>query len=605
MPWHECKPFAAFLIRSYQDWAQNRVDKLDAMLPEMLQRIALFSNKSGYLRCSEHHELHQFLNDGLKDSELNPELAATFRPRSFEKISPWLGEHQAWVEEHNQQWLTQQSQKWSSWFDSFEKSPLNESQRTAALIDQDYNLVLAGAGTGKTSVLIARAGYLIASQAAVPEDILMLSFGRKAAEEMTDRLKEKVSDRVKVATFHSLGSQIIRDVEHDKPNVASITLDTRARSAWLARMLIEQWNNSTSANKWQRHLTQWRVPGFSKENSMEQQAENEQLQAWVWRHIELLGQSGMKKEELLEAIINNNNPAMRPRMKSELTLLWPCYQAYLQHLKVKKQIDFNSMIEVATEYVKDGKFISPWRYIMVDEYQDISPQRLALIEALCHQKVAGHTTPTLFAVGDDWQAIYHFAGADVNLTTDFESRFGNSCTTELSTTYRFNSMIGEVANVFIQQNPSQIKKQLTSFTKQSKKAVTLLATDLLPQELIRLSKHYENKTTKVLILGRNNKQRPEKFETWKNQWPQLNLEYMTCHSSKGREADYVFIVDVNKGIFPSPDRETGLAAIMQSRTETYNDAEERRLFYVALTLELKNMSGFVQTPIKHRRLLMN
>ncbi|CEO38739.1 DNA helicase IV [Photobacterium kishitanii] len=589
LPWHECKSFAAFLIRSYQDWAQNRVDKLDAMLPEMLQRIALFSNKSGYLRRSEHHELHQFLNDGLKDSELNPELAATFRPRSFEKISPWLGEHQAWVEEHNQQWLTQQSQKWSSWFDSFEKSPLNESQRTAALIDQDYNLVLAGAGTGKTSVLIARAGYLIASQAAVPEDILMLSFGRKAAEEMTDRLKEKVSDRVKVATFHSLGSQIIRDVEHDKPNVASITLDTRARSAWLARMLIEQWNNSTSANKWQRHLTQWRVPGFSKENSMEQQAENEQLQAWVWRHIELLGQSGMKKEELIEAIINNNNPAMRPRMKSELTLLWPCYQAYLQHLKVKKQIDFNSMIEVATEYVKDGKFISPWRYIMVDEYQDISPQRLALIEALCHQKVAGHTTPTLFAVGDDWQAIYHFAGADVNLTTDFESRFGNSCTTELSTTYRFNSMIGEVANVFIQQNPSQIKKQLTSFTKQSKKAVTLLATDLLPQELIRLSKHYENKTTKVLILGRNNKQRPEKFETWKNQWPQLNLEYMTCHSSKGREADYVFIVDVNKGIFPSPDRETGLAAIMQSRTETYNDAEERRLFYVALTRAKKHV----------------
>ncbi|SMY35847.1 Helicase IV [Photobacterium malacitanum] len=589
LPWHECKPFAAFLVRSYQDWAQNRVDKLDAMLPEMLQRIALFSNKSGYLRHSEHHELHQFLNDSLHDSDLSPELAATFRPRSFEKISPWLGEHQAWVEEHNQQWLVQQSQKWGSWFDSFEKSPLNESQRTAALINQDYNLVLAGAGTGKTSVLVARAGYLIASQAAVPEDILMLSFGRKAAEEMTDRLKQKVSDRIKVATFHSLGSQIIRDVEHDKPNVASITLDVRARSAWLARMLIEQWNNSTAASKWQRHLTQWRVPGFSKENSMEQQAENEQLQAWVWRHIELLGQSGMKKDALLEAIVNNNNPAMRPRMKSELALLWPCYQAYLQHLKVKKQIDFNSMIEVATEYVKAGKFISPWRYIMVDEYQDISPQRLALIEALCHQKMADHTTPTLFAVGDDWQAIYHFAGADVNLTTDFEGRFGNSNITELSTTYRFNSMIGEVANVFIQQNPSQIKKQLTSFTKQSKKAVTLLATDLLPQELIRLSKHYENKSTNVLILGRNNKQKPEKFETWKTQWPQLNLEYMTCHSSKGREADYVFIVDVNKGIFPSPDRETGLAAIMQSSTETYNDAEERRLFYVALTRAKKHV----------------
>ena len=297
----------------------------------------------------------------------------------------------------------------------------------------------------------------------------------------------------------------------------------------------------------------------------------------------------MKVQDLLDSIPTNYYPATRPRMKSELALLWPCYQAYLQHLKVKKQIDFNSMIEVATEYVKEGKFISPWRYIMVDEYQDISPQRLALIEALCHQKVAGHTTPTLFAVGDDWQAIYHFAGADVNLITDFEGRFGHACITELSTTYRFNSMIGEVANVFIQQNPFQIKKQLTSFTKQSKKAVTLLATDLLPQELIRLGKHYENKTTTVLILGRNNKQKPEKFEMWKKQWPQLNLEYMTCHSSKGREADYVFIVDVNKGIFPSPDRETGLAAIMQSRTETYNDAEERRLFYVALTRAKKHV----------------
>ncbi|MDP2514669.1 3'-5' exonuclease [Photobacterium damselae subsp. piscicida] len=64
---------------------------------------------------------------------------------------------------------------------------------------------------------------------------------------------------------------------------------------------------------------------------------------------------------------------------------------------------------------------------------------------------------------------------------------------------------------------------------------------------------------------------------------------MTCHASKGQEAQYVFIVDVNKGIFPTLDCETGLASILQSRAETYADAEERRLFYVALTRAKKHV----------------
>lgn len=590
LPWRECKPFAQDLVQTYQNWAHARVAKLDAALPEMLKRIHAFTGQKGYLRDSEHDDLYQLLTSSLEHSELTPELAASFRPKAFEHILPWLGDNDAWVDEHNKKWIEKESNKWGSWFDSFESSPLNPSQREAVLINQDHNLVLAGAGSGKTSVLVARAGYLIASQKALPEEILMLAFGRMASEEMNARMRAKVSDRVKVATFHSLGTEIIRQVEHERPNVSPIALDDKARSAWIARMLMEQWNKPASAKRWQRHLTQWRIPGFSKENSMEQQAENEQTINWIWRHIELLGQRGATKEQLLNDIQDSSNPAMRPRMKSELELLWPCYEAYQQHLKVKKQIDFNSMIKVATQYVKEGKFISPWRFVMVDEYQDISPLRLSLIEALCQpQPNSDKAAPTLFAVGDDWQAIYRFAGSDVNLTTDFEERFGATHITQLSTTYRFNNMIGDVANVFVQQNPMQVKKELTSFKKQKKKAVMLLAQDFILQELGQLAKRYEGKQTNVLILGRNNKQRPAKLETWQEQWPQLNLQYMTCHASKGQEAQYVFIVDVNKGIFPTLDRETGLASILQSRAETYADAEERRLFYVALTRAKKHV----------------
>jgi DNA helicase-4 len=613
LPWQQCKPFAARLLESYRDWAHGRVDRLDKTLPDVLNRIDSFVTQQGYLRESEHDNLCKFLDDSLKTTGLTHELAASFRPMAFERIEPWLEGNGDWVEENNREWLTSEAEKWSSWFDKFETSPLNLSQREAVLINQDHNLVLAGAGTGKTSVLVARAGYLVANQAAQPEEILMLAFGRKAAEEMRERLALKVNDRIKVATFHALGTQIIQSVEDERPNISPLALDDKAKTQWIASTLKEQWETAASAKRWQKHLTQWRIPGFKADNSMEQQAKNEQLANWVWRHIELIGQSGLSKSDLLAVIDKSNNPATKQRMKSELGLLWPCFRAYEQHLKSNKQIDFNTMIQKAVEYVNDGKFVPEWHFIMVDEYQDISPQRLSLIEALCHSEEEAKPRPTLFAVGDDWQAIYRFAGADVNLTTGFADRFGSSHITELDTTYRFNSMIGEVANTFIQQNPQQLRKELTSHKKQKRKAVTLLCQDLLEQELVQLASQNEKPVT-VLLLGRNNKQRPEKLKAWQTQWPQLNMAFMTCHGSKGREADFVFILDVNRGVFPAPERETGLAACLQSKSEGYADAEERRLFYVALTRAKKHVwvcadpektSSFVNELIDDKYAVMN
>ncbi|PSW17231.1 DNA helicase IV [Photobacterium sanctipauli] len=587
LPWVQCKAFANYLLESYRQWAQGRVEKLDTALPAMLTHIDTYTNQKGYLRQSDHTQLHHFLDQSLASTGLTLELASSFRPLALEKVEPWLEGNEDWVKETNDKWLSAEAEKWSSWFDAFESSPLNPSQREAVLINQDHNLVLAGAGTGKTSVLVARAGYLIANQIAQPEQILMLAFGRKAAEEMSERLGKKVSDQIKVATFHSLGTQIIQAVEGSMPSVSPVTIDEKARVEWMASMLTEQWENAASAKRWQKHLIQWRIPGFKAENSMEKQARSEQLINWIWRHIELIGQRGANKSQLSESIEQHSNDSAKARMKSELGLLWPCYRAYEQHLKSSKQIDFNSMIQRATEYVKDGKYAPAWRFIMVDEYQDISPHRLALIEALCHSKQQ-EARPTLFAVGDDWQAIYRFAGADVNLTTGFESRFGASHITELGTTYRFNSMIGDVANTFIQQNPNQIKKDLASHKKQKRKAVTLLCQDLIDQELAQLASQQKDQVS-VLLLGRNNNQRPEALKQWQERWPHLGLQFMTCHASKGREADFVFILDVNKGVFPATDRDTGLAACLQARNEQFADAEERRLFYVGLTRAKKHV----------------
>ncbi len=120
--------------------------------------------------------------------------------------------------------------------------------------------------------------------------------------------------------------------------------------------------------------------------------------------------------------------------------------------------------------LEKGRFISPWKHILVDEFQDISPQRAALLAALRKQ----NSQTTLFAVGDDWQAIYRFSGAQMSLTTAFHENFGEGDRCDLDTTYRFNSRIGEVANRFIQQNPVPVEKaakQLNQWRRKSRHVI--------------------------------------------------------------------------------------------------------------------------------------
>ncbi|VFS89029.1 Helicase IV [Kluyvera cryocrescens] len=123
-------------------------------------------------------------------------------------------------------------------------------------------------------------------------------------------------------------------------------------------------------------------------------------------------------------------------------------------------MDFSGLIHQAIIILEKGKFVSPWKHILVDEFQDISPQRAALLAALRKQ----NSQTSLYAVGDDWQAIYRFSGAQLSLTTAFNHYFGEGDNCALDTTYRFNSRIGEIANRFIQQNPHQLNKPLNSLS---------------------------------------------------------------------------------------------------------------------------------------------
>ncbi len=243
-------------------------------------------------------------------------------------------------------------------------------------------------------------------------------------------------------------------------------------------------------------------------------------------------------------------------------------------------MDFSGLIHQAVDILQKGRFISPWKHILVDEYQDISPQRARLLDALRQQ----NRRVSLFAVGDDWQAIYRFSGAEINLTTTFDKRFGPGAQCELDTTYRFNQRIGEIANAFVQQNPHQLPKPLNSLVKGTKKSVLILPASALETLLDKLS-GYAQPHEKILVLARYHYLRPALLDKAATRWPTLNIEFMTMHGSKGQQADYVIISGMSGGRdgFPAPARESVIEQVLLPQPEDFPDAEERRLLYVALT----------------------
>jgi DNA helicase-4 len=121
--------------------------------------------------------------------------------------------------------------------------------------------------------------------------------------------------------------------------------------------------------------------------------------------------------------------------------------------RIPREIDFNDMISMATQYVGTGRFAVPWKYIIVDEFQDISVGRYRLLEAMLKSR----DDLKFFAVGDDWQSIYRFAGSDISIMSRFRDFFGRATIVKLDRTFRFNDSIASVSGVFIQKNPNQIR----------------------------------------------------------------------------------------------------------------------------------------------------
>ena len=218
-------------------------------------------------------------------------------------------------------------------------------------------------------------------------------------------------------------------------------------------------------------------------------------------------------------------------MRAFLTYMTKCANATRSSLMKRKALDFHDLINLAAEHIQVGRCKSQYRYVLVDEFQDISAGRMALIQTLGGEDVA------YFLVGDDWQSIYRFAGSDVGLLFNCGNLLGHVEERTLSRTFRFGGGILAPSTAFVKRNPEQTQRLLVSTSEAEDAGVTVVAaphTEAGVEEALRDIKGKSwNQRRNVLVLGRYHQRRGSPAALSRR--GPLRVDFNTVHSSKGRE----------------------------------------------------------------------
>ena len=291
---------------------------------------------------------------------------------------------------------------------------------------------------------------------------------------------------------------------------------------------------------------------------------------------EVLRQTKSKRDERSTFIIKN--------------IFLPIYERYIEELKSSGQIDFTDAILQATDICRSSHPVK-YDYIIVDEFQDISIDRYNFLKVLRE----GNPPAKLYCVGDDWQSIYRFSGSDMALFNQFSEYFGSTEINKIETTYRFGEPLISLSSKFIQRNKAQIEKDIHPFNLQAQtdlqfyayergdycNAIGQLIASIPADKSIFLLGRYSFDDYYLSFLYKSVKEGNHFYYFIRNR----KIEFLTVHKSKGLEADYVIILQCNKDIygFPSMVNDDPVLNYVLTKTDQYPYAEERRLFYVAIT----------------------
>jgi DNA helicase IV len=668
------------------------------------------------------------------------------------------------IEARNDQFVANEIAVHDEYFRSVESSVLTSEQRVATVVMEDCNLVIAAAGSGKTSVLVSKVGYLVKKGYASPEEILVLSFNKSVADEIETRVQERLIQRgvipsiPEISTFHAFGMAMIKEtgpnlklapsalssdlrsgellkiffelIESDAkfqadavrflalhgvsgtteeandvaaqlgkswreliaqpigtvelPDPGSFLYRTLSGDTvrskqelqianWLTLMGIEfvyeksfppvashPWTRGyqpdfyyPDLDLWHEHfginifgeapvhwgvnrhgmtyeeqaaskrsmLTEVKARWFETTSgdfetgawedklrtSLERAGAKPQPISWE-RAQELAASAGFKQApalDLLGAAIahfkSNHLSIEELRAKAQAStdsdrsanfvrLFEKVFAHYEAMLANAGQIDFDDMLRISAQRLRDQPVQGRLKAILIDEFQDMSNARAELVKAVLHQ----NPDATLFAVGDDWQSIYRFAGSDIRVMTQFQKLFGYTRQVTLATTFRCNQGLANLSSEFIRKNPNQINKSVVAISDLKNAVVRIVfhagkSDSALFRQLEEMATWSKRRgaPADVCLLGRYNFQEPANFTALADRFKRdLNLSFSTVHRSKGLGFDFVIVLGMSctpGSDFPSTRQDDPLLSLFMPIADALPYAEERRLFYVAMT----------------------
>jgi DNA helicase-4 len=319
--------------------------------------------------------------------------------------------------------------------------------------------------------------------------------------------------------------------------------------------------------------------------------------------IALMKSNRSTPESILETIKKEQSkrPDFIERSRFMLyEIFMPMYNEYQKTLAEKKQIDYTDLILKATDICEAGLYKKEYDMILVDEFQDISVDRFRLLQSLRRKQ----PLTKLYCVGDDWQSIFRFSGSDLSLFNSFEDYFGYTEKCKIEKTYRFGEPLIKLSSDFILQNQFQVPKEVQSSDSSRQTVLTLVecqSDEGAQFEHVKSIINGINQQESIMLVGRYHSdadfipsncivERDQKYNVTKVRIAGREMSYNTIHSAKGLEADNIILVNCSQdgNGFPSTVSDDPILGYVLSKPEAFPFAEERRLFYVAITRAKKH-----------------